>query len=556
MPKYRVTSPDGAIFDVDAPEGASEADAIAYVQGQQQQPGQLTQRQSFNRAIMGAAPFVGQAAPDMLMGMRQLLDAGAQLAARGLESATSPESSVGKWARTQRAETERVNKEALEQYKANFGQPPGADIARGAGQALLTAPAVAFRAATTIPGMALQGGAQGGIAGALTPVYDAGDDFWSKKAEQAKGGATLGAVLSGGLGTLGKALSPAKEAKQLTEAGINPTWAQSKGGILKSLEEKAASIPIVGDVMRYANLKSLEEFNRAIYNRILKPLGEKYEGPVGQKGIAKVGDRLSAAYDEITAKIVRVDVDDDFVRSMLELKQMAANLPKERSEQFNSVIQRDVWNRLTESGTASGEIVKQIESRLGTMYRAYKGNPDGDKRMLADAFRQAQENVRSLIARQYPEHAPRLQAINEGWRNLTQLELAAQGTKVARQEGLVTPADYLKGINKSDFSPRDRRMSRGEMANQEFAQAADRFLSNKYPDSGTAARLATGGALMTGGGLTVSPMIPVGMAAATIPYLPGVRNAIGGAGLLGDPMARIAPYLGGAAPAGLLDLYP
>ncbi|MES2295363.1 MAG: hypothetical protein V4527_18855, partial [Pseudomonadota bacterium] len=32
MPKYRVTGPDGQTYEVNAPDGASEADVMAYVQ--------------------------------------------------------------------------------------------------------------------------------------------------------------------------------------------------------------------------------------------------------------------------------------------------------------------------------------------------------------------------------------------------------------------------------------------------------------------------------------------------------------------------------------------
>lgn len=40
MPKYEVKAPDGSIYDVNAPEGATEKDAIAYVQAQLSQPAQ------------------------------------------------------------------------------------------------------------------------------------------------------------------------------------------------------------------------------------------------------------------------------------------------------------------------------------------------------------------------------------------------------------------------------------------------------------------------------------------------------------------------------------
>jgi hypothetical protein len=172
---------------------------------------------------------------------------------------------------------------------------------------------------------------------------------------------------------------------------------------------------------------------------------------------------------------------------------------------------------------------------------------------------QAQANLRALVAQSNPSIAPRIQAINKGWSDLVQLENAANSTKAARAGGLVTPADQLRGIKKSDFSVRDRRFARGEMPNQDFAQAADAVLSNKYPDSGSIGRLIMGGGLL-GGGAAVSPAVLGGASLATLPYLPGGRQAMAAlfarrpdaAEPLGGLLKEIAPYLGAAAPAGLL----
>jgi hypothetical protein len=35
MPRFQITAPDGRKFEVDAPEGATEQDAIAYIQQQE-----------------------------------------------------------------------------------------------------------------------------------------------------------------------------------------------------------------------------------------------------------------------------------------------------------------------------------------------------------------------------------------------------------------------------------------------------------------------------------------------------------------------------------------
>jgi cytochrome c556 len=581
MAWLRANAPANVSANASPPSEPQQADAgMDWLRAHAPQPTpsrEDVQRAMLNRQIMGAVPFVGQYAPDVVMGGRQVLDAAAQMGARGLTAATSPDSAIGKWAREQQQSTEHVNQSALDAYRKDF-QPdlyPGAGAARVGGQALVTAPALPLRAATGLVGAAAQGGGLGAVTSALTPVYDvgqgktlsdlvtgnsSGDTFWQQKRDQAMQGAKIGALSGGGLNVLGRVISPNSSAavQKLMDEGVTPTLGQTLGGVWKTAEEKAASLPIIGDAIRYAQGKGLDEFNRAIYNRVLAPLGEKYSGPIGQEGIAKVGDRLSSAYDDVLQKIPMVAVDQPFGVQTLQLQQMAKSLPPDKAQQLDRIVQNEVWNRLTPAGTLSGESMKQMESKLGQIARGYRGSPDFDQRQLGDAVAQIQANLRALVARQFPDQARTLQAVNQGWSQLTQLEKAANSTAAARNEGVVTPANYLKGIKQSDNSVRDRAFARGQVMNQDLAQAADKVLSNKYPDSGTAGRaLFNAGA--AGAGAFFTPHVLAGASAGVLPYLPGARQAVATllarrpeiAGLLGAPLKQAAPYLGIAAPIGL-----
>lgn len=477
----------------------------------------------------------GMYGPDIAMGARQVLDAGAE----GLASLFGD-----------RQRAAQVNQQALDAYKQKYGEIPGSDVARGIGQGVTTAAALPVRAAGVV-GSALQGAGQGAITNALTPAYGVSDQNYAQtKLNQVKEGAQTGAILGGGAAGLGKLFGPTASAEALRAEGVTPTIGQQMGGMFKTLEEKATSLPILGDAIRMAQGAGLDDFNRAIYNRILAPIGITYKGPVGQKGIANVGDKLSQAYDSLLPQMAPSMVDAPFLQGANQLQSMLRSTPQ-AAQRFNAIYQNEVLNKITEGGTLPPTALKSVEQRLNYFGRNLKASGDPDQRMAGDAVMELMAGLRDMAARSNPDLAPKLQAINKGWAQLVQLENAAKGTAVARREGVVTPANYLKGIQQGDLSQRDRVFTRGQAMNQDLAQAADKTLSNTYPDSGTPGR-AILAALTLGGGAYISPPALAGMAAAALPYLPGARRiASSTSGLIGD-LAKASPYLGFVAP-GLLS---
>lgn len=558
--------PDGTIIQ-NVPDGTTQADLLQRYQAYHGKPPQDAERGIFNRA---AFPTMLGLTPDVIMGGRQVIDAGAQMLTRGLESAANaiaPDSAFAKTMTGERKNVEAINQQALDAYKRNFSPDttPGADFARGVGQMLLTAPLTAAAPATTLPRIIAQGAGIGAASNALTPVYGDAENFGRQKIGQAAGGALAGGLTAGAFGVAGRAIAPnvSQDVRAMLDANVTPTPGQMLGGAFKTAEEKASSLPIVGDAIRSAQRKGLEEYNVALYNRILAPIGEKYTGPAGQEGLAAVGDKLSAAYEDALARSVPNIVTPAFRQR---LDSLTAMVPAAKRPDFADAIQREIYAKVTPGGTLTPSVAKDAESNLGQLVRDYAGS-QGDDRILSRAYQQAQSELRKLVAENNPRIAPRLQAIDQGWTNLVQLENAANSTKVARNAGLVTPADQLRGIKKSDYSARDRRFARGEMPNQDFAQAADAVLSNKYPDSGTTGRMLMNSGVLgaLGGGAAFEPTVGMPMTIAGLlasaPYLPGGRQAMAAlfgprpasATAAGDLLKGLAPYLGGAV-GGLLTL--
>ena len=180
MPNFEVTSPSGQVYDVTAPAGASESDAIAYVQ-QQLAPGKLES---------AARGFVNN------------LPAGGQLGALGTALLKSEDDSTGM------ADWNQAAQEAKATNPVSYGVGAvGGALAPLAipavGEALATAPVAtgaALGAANAVgntditqnPGEALKqglggavvGGATAGLAGRLMPAAETFENAASRKAVQ------------------------------------------------------------------------------------------------------------------------------------------------------------------------------------------------------------------------------------------------------------------------------------------------------------------------------------------------------------------------------------
>jgi hypothetical protein len=528
-------------------------------------PAQNQKAANVRDVFAAAMPFMGGSlAPDVAMGAKQTLDAAAQMAARGLTGITSPDSGIGKWARAQQQSTEDANAATLAAYQKYDPQNTlGSSIARGVGQMAALSPVTPAMAATTLPRMMAQGAGMGAAYNALTPVYNPGNDFLQQKAEQAKQGAIGGGLTAGALGAAGRVLSPdtSAQVKTLMDAGVTPTMGQTLGGITKSIEDKLTSVPLLGDMIKGGQRRTIDEFNRAVYARTLAPLGEEglavaNSAPIGREGITKVGDYLSQKYNQALDASAPSQVDGGFRDSTTQLLGM---VPQALRQDFISTLTNTVGSKVT-SGVLTPQAAKAAESELGQAITNYKSSSSASERVLGQALQQAQANLRAMIARSNPETSPLIQSINQGWANLTQLEKA--GSMLGAKEGVISPANYMNAIKSSDKSVRDRAFARGEARNQDLGQAAASVLPNSYPDSGSIGRLLA--AYTLGGGAAVMgashPYALGAGALATLPYTPLGQKAMAALlakrpvpiEMLGNTAKSVAPYLGALGLPGLL----
>ena len=530
----------------------------------------LAKRRSMGRIAPG-----GFYAPDIAMGLRSPIDAGAQMLTRGIEQLAPAGSGFEKWAQGQRQNVEAVNAKAQQEYQQQYApqQVTGAGLAKGVGETLpfLLSP---MGAAPTVLGRTAQAGAIGAGIGAATPVANPADNFWSQKAEQIGVGGVTNAALNPAFEIASRVVSPrvSPYVKKLMDEGVTPTPGGVMGGTTKRIEEALVSVPLLGDMIKSSQRASIKQFNTAMYVRALAPLGKEAEdiarrAPVGSEGIRIVGDTLSNAYEDALAKSVpnvvipSRGVPPEINRAATEfvsaIKQTEGMVPRALRGDFTDALQTHVFSKVTPGGTLTPSVAKDAESSLGRLAVGYMRSASESERQLGQALRQAQEELRSLVMANNPTIAPVLKNINNGWRSIVQLEKA--GAQTGAKERIFTPAQFMSEVRNTDPSMRKRAFARGESFNQDLGTAGEAALSSQLPDSGTIMRGMVAGGTLGAAAHFINPTVAGVMGSLTIPYMPGMRrltaNAMTkrpkGAKTLGELLSD--PYAGAAFTSSWLE---
>ena len=364
---------------------------------------------------------------------------------------------------------------------------------------------------------------QAGIGGAVGYGTTSGDS-----SERLKEG-LLNAGMSSAMPVLNKAISPTLSAdvEKLIKSGVNLTPGQIMGGAVRNIEDKLTSVPLLGDAINYSRKKGIEEFNKAAYGEVLKPIGGKVPNVTGREGIDAVEKQLNNAYDKILPNIT-FQATPEFNANMANLRSMVGGLGQNAQTLFNSKIDNIIGSKLApKTGMMDGIAFKQAESELGTLAKNYRSSPLASEKELGDAFLQAQAELRSALKSTDPKVQAELGNINKGWANFTRLQTA--GAKANTAE-MFTPSQLAQAVRQGDTSVRKGAVARGNALMQDLSDAGVNVLPSKTPDSGTAGRLAAmgligGGAYGAQQGYITPEMLAIGGAAA-LPYLPGARKVM------------------------------
>jgi len=518
MPKFEITAPDGKRYEITAPDGTTADQALEHFKAQSS-PSPQRQKEAanpFRRFLYGAGEVAVDAPAQMLYNavpenVREPIDKADQWLYENTSGVlgSPPGGFNKKLSRT------------YEQYKKEA--PEGTDYARIAGQ---IGGAYGLMRGLPMPQKFLpQLGANtaaGAAAGLLNPVYDENKDYWQQKGKQAGAGAGAGALLTPVTFGLSRFIAPKAasnpDIKRLESLGVKHiTTGQRMGGAFNATEEKLGSLPLVGDLIRSKRSLSRDEFNNAIINKALSPIGKKVKG-IGHEAVDEASELVSKAYDDALEGLKVVKLQPDDVNRINRLRGLASGLPEKEAKQFQRLYKQYVQKNISPAKAMTGETFKEIESKLSTEAAKFGKSTDVYQQNLGDAVHELLDSLRDAAAKTNPTYAKNLQKANSAYAQLVRVQDAARAAKT--HGGVFTPSQLLNASQKADRSVRKNAIGRGKGLLQKEALSAQKVLGDKYPDSGTAGRvildsIAAGGA----GALGINfPYLIPPMAAGLAPY--------------------------------------
>jgi hypothetical protein len=314
--------------------------------------------------------------------------------------------------------------------------------------------------------------------------------------------------------------------RALMAEGVTPTTGQILGGGYKRFEEGLTSIPVIGDYIKSAQARAVEQLSTAAFNRALKPIGTSLpSGTTGREAVQFVSDKLDDAYGKLLPKMTVVQ-DTPFQTEISNLRNMVDGgaINQSSKDFFNKWIDGNVLNKFQGQNAITGQTLKQVQSDLRETISRLAASTDSDQRLIGEALKETQDQVRQLVIRNNPQFSKELKAIDTGYANFKRVEKAAALT--GAEEGVFSPAQLQSAVRAMDKSKDKSRFATGEALMQDLSETGKTVLGNKLPDSGTpyrslAALIASGGAAGAG-----YPAIAAGMLAGPALYsAPGQRLA-------------------------------
>jgi hypothetical protein len=326
----------------------------------------------------------------------------------------------------------------------------------------------------------------------------------------------------------GVATSP--QIQSLMKEGITPTAGQILGGGYKRAEEALTSVPVLGDFIKGAQNRAMQDVNRVAFNRALTPIGEKLpEGVMGREAVQFVSEKLDDAYGKLLPKMTVLQ-DAPFQQNIATLKNMVDSgaIDPKAVKFFNNWVDNNVINKFQGQGAITGETLKQVQSDLRETISRLSASTDADQRLIGDALKETQDQVRQLVTRSNPQYATELKAIDTGYANFKRVERASAA--LGAEEGVFSPAQLQNAVKAMDKSKDKREFAKGEAYMQDLSESAKTALGNKVPDSGTPYRALVGAIAAAGGaGAAGFPSVATALgalAASPLMYSKTGQNAL------------------------------
>jgi len=371
------------------------------------------------------------------------------------------------------------------------------------------------KAVTTIPkvGSSIMArmGAQGATQAAFTPTENPDlsyPEFLSEKAKQ-MGAGTAGGALFGKATQLGLSPQVSEKLQMLKDMGMNkftPGQLMSQlpfvGKSIQNLESNLTSLPFTGSMVAYGQRVAAEDFNKAMANQVLKPLGESVPKDVkaGNELLTHVNDKISNAYKGIENKIdFKVLTDpktnsNTITRLNNVVDTSSRDLVPEAATMVSEIVKRSFYEPLIKNYGLSGAQFRTAEKSLGAQANSLIQSGDPIKRDAGFAIRNFQDALRNELTLQNPQVGRELMNIHDAFKKYLRIERAAAYR--GADEGVFGPAQFRSAVE-SMAGRKGTATGQGLFVPE--SQAATDVLGKTVPDSGTAGRLLSAKTLGLGG---------------------------------------------------------
>jgi len=515
MPVARFEMPDGKIGRFEVPEGTTPEQAQSLISESLNTQETAKPQSRMDAALEALRNPVGVEGKTRVVGPMMVGALGETIKGAGAasqllpESIISPETSqnvidIGR-AMTQGASKEFPKATGTGQIGSYFAPAmalqKGMNVVGGAVKAIPQATNMIGKIPSYMAAMGEQA-AIGGATSALTTPTDEG------RGKSTAIGTTLGALGVPAMQLGSRVLSPimTPDVKKMIAEKISMTPGQILGGFLKSFEDKAASLPIVGEAINAARRKGIEDFNRAAYKRALEPINGETPLATGREGVNYIKNQLEDAYDTLLPKLT-FKPDSALYDSLSGLKKNVAGLKQEDALMVSNDVKDMIQSRMSDKGIIDGNTFKIVEEDLNKIIGDYKGST-GSQATIGRAYQQALADIRESLGRSNPQFADELAKINTGYANYVRIRAA--GSRAGTSE-VFTPNQLSAAVRSADRSAGKGQIATGKALMQDLTDAAERVLPSQIKDSGTAARmLATDWKDWLIGASTSAPYMPGG----------------------------------------------
>lgn len=354
--------------------------------------------------------------------------------------------------------------------------------------------------------------------GALTsvatqPVLDQEASLLEEKAKQAGIGALGGAVGQKALGAVGRALSPEISASEaaVRGVGVTPTIGESLGGTARKIEDFIAGVPGLGEFVKDAKLRAIDQWNKGTINKSLANLPDNIkvpEGIFGGEAVAYANQAISKSYDDLYGKMTYT-LGKDTNNKLAALTQSKALTPDQQnivqkaldsflfSKLDTPLAGSSIMNAPEKLSSVSGATMKGIESDLKSYAYNLLKKTQGQTADDLKAGEALLDVVGTLKKDFYKQNAKTVNV-----KDLLKLDKAYSEMSVitdasSRAEaGLFTPTQLMQASKANARKVSTRAFGEGRAVLQKDAQAAKEILGDGK--AGLVARIGGLGALGVG----------------------------------------------------------